>query len=153
MSRPYISVQLAADILADAGHRCGYCRTDERLTGSALSIEHILPIAAGGATERANLWRSCRDCNERKGVQIQAIDPESGTPVTLFHPRRDNWSEHFQWSADGLYIIGRTAIGRATIAALQLNRVHQLVARQRWVLVGWHPPDEDDAQDRLPSTR
>jgi 5-methylcytosine-specific restriction endonuclease McrA len=67
MSRPYVSVQFTAQILADAGHRCGYCRTDERLTGSLLSIEHILPIAAGGPTERENLWRSCRECNERKG--------------------------------------------------------------------------------------
>ena len=38
MSRPYIPVQLAAQVLADAGHRCGYCRTDEHLTGSALSV-------------------------------------------------------------------------------------------------------------------
>jgi hypothetical protein len=42
-----------------------------------------------------------------------------------------------------LLIIGITAVGRATIVALDLNRPLQLVARQRWVLVGWHPPQED----------
>ena len=143
MSRPYIPVQLAAQVLADAGHRCGYCRTDEHLTGSALSVEHIVPLAAGGLTERANLWRSCRDCNERKGAQIQARDPESGELVSLFHPREQRWRDHFRWSDDGLFIVGITTIGRATIEALNLNRPHQLVARQRWVLVGWHPPDNE----------
>jgi hypothetical protein len=142
MSRPCIPVQLAADVLADAGHRCGYCRTDERLTGSLLSIEHILPVSAGGATERANLWRSCRECNERKGAQVAAIDPESHQRVTLFNPRTQSWIEHFRWSDDGLLIVGLTPTGRATIVALDLNRAHQVVARQRWMIVGWHPPDD-----------
>lgn len=142
MSRPYVSAQLTAQVLADAGHRCGYCRSDERLTGSALSIEHIVPIAGGGQTDRENLWRSCRDCNERKGVQRAARDPESGERVSLYNPRAQRWSEHFRWSDDGLFIVGVTTVGRATIEALNLNRPHQLVARQRWVLVGWHPPND-----------
>jgi hypothetical protein len=143
MSRPYISVQLTAQVLADAGHRCGYCRTDERFTGSPLSIEHILPIAAGGPTERENLWRSCRECNERKGAQVQATDPESGEVVDLYNPRTQRWGDHFRWSEDGLLVIGLTAVGRATVAAIDLNRPHQIVARQRWVIVGWHPPSDD----------
>lgn len=143
MNRPYVSVQLAAQILADAGHRCGYCRTDERLTGSLLSIEHIVPVAVGGPTERSNLWRSCRECNERKGAQTQAIDPESGEKVALYNPRTQPWHDHFRWSEDGLLIVGLTAIGRATVIAFDLNRAHQVVARQRWVLVGWHPPDDN----------
>ena len=143
MSRPRVSARLAAQILVDAGHRCGYCRTDERCTGSPLSIEHILPVAAGGPTERENLWRSCRECNERKGAQVQATDPESGAVVTLYHPRKQRWHDHFRWSDDGLLIVGLTAVGRATITALDLNRPHQVVARQRWVVVGWHPPSDD----------
>ncbi|MFV9503513.1 MAG: HNH endonuclease [Oscillochloridaceae bacterium umkhey_bin13] len=143
MSRPYISVQLAAQIMADAGHCCGYCRAEERLTGSRLSIEHLVPIAAGGSSERSNLWHSCRECNERKGAQLQVLDPLSGERVDLFNPRTQSWLAHFRWSDDGLQIVGQTAIGRATVAALDLNRAHLLVARQRWVLVGWHPPAED----------
>lgn len=143
MNRPYVSAQVAAQVRADAGHRCGYCQSDERLTGSLLSIEHILPIAAGGLTERANLWRSCRECNERKGAQVQARDPETGIFVTLYNPRTQRWGDHFRWSEDGLLIIGVTPTGRATIIAVDLNRPHQIVARQRWTLVGWHPPEED----------
>jgi hypothetical protein len=143
MSRPYVSVQLTAQILADVGHRCGYCRTDERLTGSLLSIEHILPIAAGGPTERENLWRSCRECNERKGAQVQATDPESGEISALYNPRTQSWDDHFRWSEDGLLVIGLTALGRATVVAIDLNRPHQIVARQRWAVVGWHPPSDE----------
>jgi hypothetical protein len=102
-----------------------------------------VPVAAGGPTTRENLWRSCRDCNERKGAQAQARDPESGEIVSLYHPRAQRWRDHFRWSDDGLLIVGLTATGRATVEALSLNRPHQLIARQRWVLVGWHPPDEE----------
>ena len=67
MSRPHISTELHRQVVEDAGHRCGYCQSDELLTGIPLSTEHIIPIAAGGETVRANLWRSCRPCNELKG--------------------------------------------------------------------------------------
>ncbi|PDW00550.1 HNH endonuclease [Candidatus Viridilinea mediisalina] len=141
MSRRYIPVQLMAQILVDAGHRCGYCQTDERFTGSLLSIEHIQPIAAGGSTDRLNLWRSCRECNERKGAQHTALDPDTGERVALYNPRTQRWGDHFLWSNDGFFIIGVTPIGRATVLALDLNRPHQVIARRHWTIVGWHPPD------------
>jgi 5-methylcytosine-specific restriction endonuclease McrA len=124
MSRPYVSVQLAAQILADAGHRCGYCCTDERLTGSPLSIEHILPIAAGGPTERENRWRSCRECNERKGAQMQAADPESGEVVDLYNPRTQRWADHFRWSEDGLLVIGLTTVDEPrSLRLISIDRI------------------------------
>jgi len=55
----------------------------------------------GGETTRANLWLACRPCNEYKGTQTQADDPETGKTVSLFHPRKQVWSEHFCWSGDG----------------------------------------------------
>jgi 5-methylcytosine-specific restriction endonuclease McrA len=143
MSRPYISVELERQIIADAGHRCGYCRSDEALTGISLSTEHIVPVSAGGLTVRENLWRSCRPCNEIKGSQTHAEDSETHEVVPLFNPRAQRWDEHFAWSDDGTQILGLTAIGRATIVALQLNRPLLVSARRRWVLVGWHPPQAD----------
>jgi hypothetical protein len=143
MSRPYISAELERQVLADAGHRCGYCRSDEALTGIPLSTEHLLPVAAGGLTVRENLWRSCRPCNEIKGAQMHAEDPETHEVVPLYNPRTQPWNEHFAWSDDGIQIVGLTAIGRATVVALQLNRPLLVSARRRWVLAGWHPPQED----------
>ncbi len=57
-----------------------------------------------------------------------------------FNPREQNWFEHFQWSDDGLYIISLTAIGRATVVALQLNNEFIIPARRHWNIAGWHPP-------------
>ena len=37
-------------------------------------------------------------------------------------------------------IIGLTATGRATIAALRLNNPEIVAARSLWVQAGWHPP-------------
>jgi len=128
-------------IAAQADYLCGYCLTSERLTGIRLTLDHIIPIAARGRTEENNLWVACRPCNEFKGIQTHAQDPDSNKRVSLFNPRFQQWHEHFKWSADGTRIIGITAIGRATVEALQLNRDLIVHARRRWVKVGWHPPE------------
>ncbi|MGH2347322.1 MAG: HNH endonuclease [Chloroflexota bacterium] len=140
MSRLPVPAELHRQVLEDAGHRCDFCQSDEALTGIPLSLEHLLPLAAGGLTVRENLWRSCRPCNELKGVQTHAVDPEMDEAVPLFNPRTQTWSEHFRWSEDGTEMVGLTPIGRATIVALHLNRPMLVSARHRWVLVGCHPP-------------
>ena len=70
-------------------------------------------------------------------------DPLTGERVPLFHPRRQQWREHFCWSEDGSEIIGLTPMGRATVAALNMNHLAIVEARRRWARVGWHPPQED----------
>jgi hypothetical protein len=55
----------------------------------------------------------------------------------LFHPRLHAWSDHFIADVSG-EILGLTAIGRATITSLSMNRVlavairHEERARDRW---------------------
>jgi hypothetical protein len=66
--------------------------------------------------------------------------------VALFYPRQHSWGEHFIWSADGLRIVGFTAIGRATIAALDLNRERVVHLRAADVTVDRHPPAVDPRQ-------
>jgi hypothetical protein len=137
----YIPIKLRTQIEKDAKHRCGYCLSDETLTGIPLSVEHILPEALGGETTYTNLWLACRPCNEYKGTQTYAEDQETGKKVPLFNPREHKWNEHFHWSEDGCYILGKTPTGQATIATLRLNRKLLVNARKRWVIVGWHPPE------------
>jgi len=98
--------------------------------------------AKGGTTEEANLWVACRACNEFKGIQTQALDSISDQVVPIFNPRAQKWHEHFEWSSDGSQILGITAIGRATVDALNLN--HKLIvhARRLWAKIGWHSPEE-----------
>jgi hypothetical protein len=107
-----------------------------------LHIEHIVPIAAGGRSAEENLWLACPLCNGHEGTQTHHVDPATGERVLLFNPRAQSWREHFRWSDDGIEILGLTAHGRATIAALKLNNDFLTRARRRWVAVGWHPPGD-----------
>jgi hypothetical protein len=124
-----------------AGERCGYCLSQQKYVLGLLEIEHIIPKAKGGGDEEENLWLACRMCNAYKGVQTQARDPVTGRLVKLFNPRKQKWSRHFQWSEDGTLIVGRTACGRATVIALQMNNLIAVTVRQQWVIAGWHPPE------------
>jgi hypothetical protein len=141
MTPSYISADLRRRVIEDAGHRCGYCLTDEALSGIPLTLDHLIPVAAGGLTTRDNLWLACRPCNEFKAAQTQAVDLQTGEPTPLFNPRTQEWQMHFTWNADLTEVVGVTPIGRATVAALQLNRPMLVRARRRWLLAGWHPPD------------
>ena len=140
MTRPYIPQTLRQKVAEDAMHRCGYCLTIQEFTAMPMQIEHIIPISSGGNSSEDNLWLSCPVCNGHKATKTSAIDPVSNREVPLFHPRRQTWEDHFEWSEDGIEIVGRTDIGRATVQALQVNNPNFLRARKRWVLAGWHPP-------------
>jgi hypothetical protein len=107
-----------------------------------MHIEHIIPKTAGGLSIEENLWLACPACNEFKGAQTHAIDPVTGRRVRLFNPRKQKWKRHFRWSADGTEIIGKTAVGRATVVALQMNHPVSIRTRQKWVLAGWWPPED-----------
>ena len=108
-----------------------------------LEIEHIVPLSKGGSNKESNLWLACPICNRHKSDKTTGIDPETGEIVLLFNPRTQVWSEHFRWSKDGIYIIGKTPIGRATVKVLQLSDdPDALIVRSYWVMAGWHPPED-----------
>lgn len=134
------SAKLRAEVARLAGHRCGDCLTSELISGSPLEVEHFLPRSRGGLTVLENLWLACRQCNAHKSDRTQALDPNSQEWVGIFDPRRDRWTDHFCWSEDALRVEGKTAIGRATVEALQLNREVLVEARGTWIAAGLHPP-------------
>ncbi|WP_461783629.1 HNH endonuclease [Prosthecobacter sp.] len=103
-----------------AKHRCEYCQLHQDDSPlAALHIEHIRPIKHGGTDALENLCLACIDCNLHKGTNLTGIDPDTDEITPLFHPRKDNWDEHFGWN--GTRIEGSTAVGRATIRVLDLN--------------------------------
>lgn len=142
MSRTYIPKALRALVAQQARYRCGYCLTQEAIVGTPMEFDHIIPEALGGLTEEANLWLACSLCNDHKGDKVAALDPETGEVVALFNPRLQAWRDHFAWTMAGDHITGLTSVGRATVVALQLNRASLVKARQAWVSVGWHPPQD-----------
>ena len=138
----YIPARVRQEVRRRAQQRCEYCQSPEWLTGLLHPVDHITPRRLGGASSTDNLCLACSPCNGHKQARTAAIDPESGETVPLYHPRRQHWPQHFAWSADGQQIIGLTAVGRATVNALQLNHVSLVNARRLWVGAGWHPPVE-----------
>jgi hypothetical protein len=77
-------------------------------------------------------------CNSYKGPNIAGIDPVSRSIVPLFHPRRHKWARHFRW--DGPILVGRTPIGRATVAVLEINEPYRVAARRLLIDEGVFPP-------------
>jgi hypothetical protein len=77
---------------------------------------------------------ACSFCNFHKGPNIAALDPENGALVPLFHPRRDHWTEHFEWR--GTTIQGRTSIGRATTRLLAMNDWQRVEVRDNLQRLG-----------------
>lgn len=140
VDRPYIPAAIRRQVEIDADQRCGYCLTPRIFTAKQLHLEHIIPLATGGNSDISNLWLACDLCNSSKGARTHATDPLSNQRVSLYHPRRQRWSEHFMWSEDGIYLIGLTPNGRATVSALKLNQPYLVEARTWWVKAGWHPP-------------
>jgi hypothetical protein len=144
MSQQRISRTKRARVERDSQYRCGYCLTSQRIIGPFLEIDHIIPEARGGTSADENLILACPMCNSRKSDQVAAIDPITQEITPLFHPRRDVWSAHFEWAEDGAVIRGKTAIGRATVAALDMNHPDIVSTRRLWISVGWHPPANED---------
>lgn len=130
---------LATEVKARAAGRCEYCRAPQILIGQSFHLDHIIPRAAGGQTTADNLCLACSHCNIAKGNRREATDPRTGRLVPLFNPRTDSWEKHFRWSQDWKRVIGRTAIGRATVVALDMNATLLQQARPFWRAVGLIP--------------
>ncbi len=122
--------------------RCEFCRSPAAFAHQSFSLEHIRPRSRQGKESPANLALSCQGCNNHKYNRTKARDPVSNEEVRLFHPRRDRWAFHLAWTDDATQILGLTAIGRATVEALQLNRVALVNLRRVLVEAGEHPPSE-----------
>lgn len=137
-----ISKDLDAKIRRQAKNRCGYCLNPQELLPFKLEIEHLHPQALEGKSVEENLWLACRECNAHKAIKTKAIDRLTGKTVKLFNPRKQNWREHFEFSQDFSEIIGKTACGRATVDALQMNNIYQSTARLAWRETSKFPPKD-----------
>jgi hypothetical protein len=129
-------------VAAAFANRCAYCRSSQDYVPVVLEIEHIRPRSRGGTDEEGNLCLACGQCNRHKAARLAAPDPLTARQVALFHPRKQKWSKHFRWSDSGLEVVGITACGRATVAALRLNSELWLKVPANWAASGWHPPPE-----------
>lgn len=140
MTKPRSKAELRRFVMARAQGCCEYCLSQARYSPQSFAVEHILPRHRGGKTVEQNLALSCQGCNNHKHIKIKARDPLTRRIAPLFHPRRHKWSEHFAWSDDYLEILGLTSTGRATVAALQLNREKVVNLCGILIVSDQHPP-------------
>lgn len=139
----HIPAELRRLVIQRAAGRCEYCGLSQEGQEATFHIDHVIPVAAGGQTVAENLALACVSCSLRKAARQTAIDPQSGKEVALYNPRRNTWHEHFRW--EGVYLVGLTATGRATIEALDMNRVLILAIREEETALGRHPSPESFA--------
>jgi hypothetical protein len=60
--------------------------------------------------------------------------------VPLFNPRKDRWSDHFEW--DGPYLVGKTDIGKVTVDVLAINLPYRVTLRAALMDEGVFRPDD-----------
>ena len=123
-----------------AGNRCEYCRMHQSIQGAAFHIEHIIPRSDGGNDSLENLALARPSSNLNKSNRTDAIDIETDETVALFHPRAMSWRDHFRFQS--YEIVGQTAIGRATCAALKFNQPRRIKIRQAEEIFKLFPPTD-----------
>ena len=123
-----INRQVRTHVRERAHNACKYCHLhQDDSPWAALHVEHVIPKVHGGTDDVENLALACIDCNLHKGTNLSGIDPRTGQLTQIFHPRRENWDEHFE--AQGIHLVGKTAIGRTTIRVLAMNSDEQVALR------------------------
>ena len=94
----------------------------------AFHVEHTTARQHEGKDTEKNLALACHHCNLHKGTNLSGLVPHPGELTRLFHPRLDDWNEHF--TRQGGEIIGLSAIGRTTVSLLKMNEDGRLQLRE-----------------------
>lgn len=126
-----ISVESRAAVSRRANYRCEYCLFRQDYSAVIHHIEHIVSKQHGGTDDLDNLALACSRCNLLKGPNLSAVDPITGEILRLFHPRNQEWKDHFVFV--GAQIVGLTASGRATIQLLRMNDKSKIDTRQAMI--------------------
>lgn len=130
-----MDLALAQQVRARAAEACEYCRLPQSSSPTlTFPIDHIIAQQHRGPTILGNLALSCLNCNSHKGPNLTGIDPKTKKLTRLFHPRRHRWGYHFRY--DGAILVGRTAIGRTTIAVLNMNNPEVVKGREELIAEG-----------------
>lgn len=133
-----IPAALRDAVVFRAGGRCEYCRLSQTGQEASFHVDHVTPRIAGRATDVTNLASACVSCSLRKWARQSAPDPATGKVASLFSPRLQFWEDHFRW--EGALVVPLTPTGRATVAALAMNRPLAVAIRLEEAERGRHPP-------------
>jgi len=118
--------------------RSEYCQMPQAADDASFEIDHITSRKHHGPTVASNLCISCYYCNSFKGSDLTSLDAVTCKITPLFHPRRHKWTKHFHW--EGAYLVGRTTIGRVTVALLHINDEYRVKLREMLIAESAFPP-------------
>lgn len=135
----FISARLGRRVRRRARNVCEYCQLSQWTQEAIFHLDHVHPLADGGATTFDNLALACVSCSLKKAARICVTDPRTRELAPLFNPRKDRWSDHFRWTSSWR-LAGRTATDRATIKALGMNRPAIVRIRRIWAAAGKFNP-------------
>lgn len=116
---------------------CEYCLLHEDDAYFPHEADHIFARKHRGKTDEGNLCFSCSLCNRFKGSDLSSLDPETEQVIPLFHPRREQWKDHFK--VVGAVIQPLTGTGRVTVLPLKLNEAERVVERETLLQMGRYP--------------
>lgn len=112
------------------GGRCGYSGVGEEDTGGELTVDHYIPVAAGGDDSDDNLVYACFRCNLFK-ADFHPTDADRDQGHFLLHPLRDRLLDHLRLDSRNGRLEPLTETGRFHIVLLHLNRPALVAYRLR----------------------
>jgi hypothetical protein len=112
------------------GACCGYCGVSEDDIGGDLTVDHFVPVAAGGDDSDDNLVYACFRCNLFKG-DFHPTPGDRANGQIVLHPLRDDISKHVRLEETTGRAQPLTETGRFHIAILHLNRAGLVAFRLR----------------------
>jgi len=136
-----ISVSLREAVISRASKCCEYCKSQDKYSPTAFTIDHVIPESLDGTSNFDNLAYARFLCNRLKSNKLKAFDSITEKWIPLFNPRKDVWNEHFVWNEDTTRIVGLTVIGRCTVKEFKLNREKLIEYRNCIIPFGTHPPN------------
>ena len=125
---------------------CEYCQIPQQFDEATFEVDHIIARQHLGTSVVSNLALPCFHCNRHKSSNLSGRDPVTRRTVSLFNPRRHKWDRHFRW--DGPRLVGRTPVGRATIATLMINDFLRVLLRKELLDEDLFPPRILSQKDR-----
>ena len=103
-------------------HRCcGFCGVGEDDAGGELTVDHFVPLLAGGGDDDENLVYACFRCNLFK-ADFFPSDADRLSGNVLLHPLRDDCPLHLRLDEETGRLEALTETGRFHLRLLRLNR-------------------------------
>jgi hypothetical protein len=117
-------------VRARFGGRCGYCGVSDEDVGGELTVDHYVPVVAGGDDGDDNLVYACFRYNLFK-ADFHPTDADRARGQFLLYPLRDQLQQHVRLEQSTGLLEHITETGRFHILLLHLNRPALIAYRLR----------------------